>query len=173
MAAPRAPLDLACEGEPYAFAKMDEAAAGTIANWHYADPYGFYDLASDPDDLAEFLDRTRWEGEYFRVDRGDRLVGFWQIQPAKADATEVGFGLAPDLTGQRLGEAFVQAGLEHTVAVAQCRVVTLFVAQFNRRAITVYERVGFRAVGTSARQTPQGSLNFVAMELTVSPDREF
>ena len=69
------------------------------------------------DDLAEMLDRARWGEEYFRVDRGDCLTGFWQIKPARGEVREIGFGLAPELTGYRLGTAFVRAGVDFTAVV--------------------------------------------------------
>jgi ribosomal-protein-alanine N-acetyltransferase len=152
---------------PYAFHKMDEAAAGAIAEWRYPGEYGFYDLSADPDDLGEMLDRSRWEEEYFRVDRDGCLAGFWQIKPARGEVTEIGLGLAPELTGRGLGTAFVLAGVDLTVASTRTAVVALDVAEFNRRARTVYERVGFRAVRTLVRETPQGPLSFIAMELRV------
>jgi len=166
---PDAGLDAGQRDEPYAFYKMDRKAADMVAEWRYPGVYAFYDLSSDVEDLAELLDQTRWEAEYFLVDRGGRLTGFWQIKPPSGKAREVGFGLAPELIGQGLGAAFVRAGVDFTVAVVGCPVVSLHVADFNWRAIRVYERVGFRTVGSSVRETPRGALQFLLMELTAAP----
>lgn len=146
---------------------MDRDGADTVAAWRYPGVYAFYDLSSDPADLAAFLDGTRWDREYFRADRGGSLAGFWHIKPPTLEAREVGFGLAPELTGRGLGAAFVRAGVEFTAAVTGCPVVSLYVAEFNRRAITVYERVGFRHVGSVVAETPRGALQFLVMELTI------
>lgn len=168
MVAANARPDVDRRDEPFSFRNMDAIAADMVAEWRYPGVYAFYDLSSDADDLAELLDQTRWEGEYFRVDRGGRLTGFWQIKPPSGEAREVGFGLAPELTGQGLGAAFVRAGVDFTVAVTGCAVVSLHVAEFNGRAFSVYERVGFRTIGSSVRGTPRGALPFLLMELTVS-----
>jgi len=166
---PNAPPDVDGRDEPFSFRNMDRKAADMVAEWRYPGVYAFYDLSSDAEDLAELLDQTRWEGEYFRVDRGGRLTGFWHVKPPSGEAREVGFGLAPELTGQSLGAAFVQAGVDFTVAATGCPVVSLHVAEFNGRAIRVYERVGFRTVGSSVRETPRGAVQFLLMELRVSP----
>ena len=97
-----------------------------VAEWRYPGVYAFDDLSSDAGDLAELLDQTRWEGEYFRVDCAGRLTGFWQVEPPRGEARGVGFGLAPELTGQGLGAAFVRAGVDFTVAVTVCPVVSLY-----------------------------------------------
>jgi ribosomal-protein-alanine N-acetyltransferase len=167
--APNARPDVGGSDEPFSFLNMDRMAADIVAEWRYPGVYAFYDLWSDAEDLAELLDQTRWEGEYFRVDRGGRLTGFWHVKPSSGEAREVGLGLAPELTGQGLGAAFVRAGVDFTVTVTGCPVVSLHVAEFNRRAISVYERVGFRTIGSSVRETPRGALQFLLMELTVSP----
>jgi RimJ/RimL family protein N-acetyltransferase len=48
----------------------------------------------------------------------------------------------------------------------------LYVAELNQRAINVYERVGFRAAGSSVRETPQGTVRLLSMELDVPGSRE-
>jgi len=79
----------------------------------------------------------------------------------------VGLGLAPELTGRELGTSFGLQGTDFTVSITGCRAVALRDAEFNRRAITVYERVGFRPLGYSVRETPVGSMRFLAMEIAV------
>jgi len=65
----------------------------------------------------------------------------------------IGFGLKPELTGHGLGAGFVSACIEFAVKRHDYRgeYVRLGVATSNKRAITVYERVGFepfdKAVG--------------------------
>jgi len=107
------------------------------------------------EDLAEMFDRTHWNTAYFRIDCVGDLAGFWQIKPGGSAVGEMGLGLAPKLTGHGPGTAFVRTGGDFTMAITECRVVELYVAEFNRRAINVYERVGLRAIGSSVCETPQ------------------
>jgi ribosomal-protein-alanine N-acetyltransferase len=87
------------------------------------------------------------------------MVGAYDDQ----SALDVGLGLRPDLVGRGLGLAFVEAGLDfahETFAPASYR---LSVATFNRRAIAVYERAGFRATRSFIQHTNGGDHEFVAM----------
>jgi [ribosomal protein S18]-alanine N-acetyltransferase len=148
----------------YRFEPMSEPQARIVAGWHYAAPYDFYDWEADEDDLAELLDPARREGRYFAVlgDRDD-LVGFFGFG-REGDAVEVGLGLRPDLTGRGLGLPFLLAGLEFArgrYAPARFR---LAVATFNRRAIRVYERAGFRRGETYPHRTNGGVHEFLRME---------
>jgi ribosomal-protein-alanine N-acetyltransferase len=71
--------------------------------------------------------------------------------------------MRPDLTGRGLGLAFVEAGLafaRETFAPASFR---LSVATFNRRAIAVYARAGFRPRGTFSSHTNGGEHDFLVM----------
>ena len=57
----------------------------------------------------------------------------------------IGFGLKPELTGIGLGYGFVSACVEFAVTHSDYKgeYIRLGVAIFNKRAIKVYERVGF------------------------------
>src|SRR5215211_9054433 len=95
----------------YRFRQMEDEEAVEISGWSYDPPYDFYDATSDPDDLAELLDRKRrQEGAYYAAfDERGALVGFFQFEK-KGRIVEV--GLRPDLTGRKLGLGFMLAGLE-------------------------------------------------------------
>ena len=122
----------------FAIRPMTEADARAIAAWHYPEPYDFYDWSQDAGDLAELLDPAEWGERYFAADADGVLAGFFVVKRG-AEATEIGLGLRPDLTGRGLGAAFLEAGLRFAGAGR----FTLSVAAFNQRAITVYERAGF------------------------------
>jgi ribosomal-protein-alanine N-acetyltransferase len=140
---------------------MDEQAARAIALWQYDGPYAFYN--SDPGDLAELLDPTRWPDAYFSVmGIHDELIGFFQFTP-RDECLEIGLGLRPDATGKGLGLDFVLAGLEFARQRFAPRSFSLDVATFNARAIRVYERAGFRPIRVYLRRTERWEQEFLEM----------
>ncbi len=149
----------------FRFRPMRQSDAEAIAGWHYPEPFSFYDWAADPRDLAELLDPTARGDGYFAVeDEANNLVGFFHYREPHGDRLEIGLGLHPERTGQGLGRSFVEAGLDFGRRRFAPTEFTLSVASFNRRAITVYERVGFSAVRVFAHWTNGGEWEFVEMQ---------
>ena len=147
----------------YAIRPMTAADARAIAAWRYPEPYDFYDADADPGDLAELLDPAQWGRRYFAADDATgELVGLFVFK-RDGGVVEIGLGLRPDLTGQGLGRRFVEAGVAYAVDVLEATEVALAVAAFNRRAITVYERAGFREVKRYRHETNGGVHDFVRM----------
>ena len=146
------------------FRQMDDADAREVSGWRYEPPYDFYDAAADPDDLVELLDPQRRRGVYFSaLDAESVLVGFFQFE--KTDGTvNVGLGLRPGLTGMGLGEEFVLSGLAFARERFSPERFTLSVATFNRRAIGVYARAGFRRGEVYLHETNGGEHEFLRME---------
>ena len=136
-----------------------------VATWHYEPPYDFYDLASDPDDGAAMHDPTR--AAHYRAvlaDGDGRLEAFWYFDWANG-AVEIGIGLRPDLTGRGQGESFLSAQLAYAAQTWQPTVFRLCVADWNERAIRLYERLGFREVGRETRHFELvGDHGFLRME---------
>src|SRR5439155_1592684 len=75
-------------------------------------------------------------------DAAGALIGFFSFKQADRRALDIGLGLEPGHTGQGLGGAFLEAGLDFARARFEPERFVLAVAGFNRRAITVYERAG-------------------------------
>lgn len=170
----------------YVFAPMTTTVAERIDGWSYPPPYHFYDLATDQADREAFLDPASWPDRVFAVHdagapdhpqeaaRGDgpgerSLAGFFSFTPdADGESVEVGLGMAPERTGSGEGSRFVSAG----VAFAQGRydpgTLTLGVAAFNERAISVYEAVGFERTGTFEQATNGDRHEFVEMRLSLA-----
>ncbi len=147
----------------FIFTPMTAAQAHAIVAWHYEGPYAFYDVAQDPDDARAFLDNWTWGKTMFSVvDARGELAGFFSCRQ-DGDAVTIGLGLRPDLTGQGLGFAFLQAGLGFARGAFSPRHFRLSVALFNRRAIRVYERAGFRPSGTATVETNGGRHEFLDM----------
>ena len=144
---------------------MTQADAEAVAAWRYPGEYAFYDFTADPDDLALLLDPAR-RGDTFHAADGEdgRLAGFFQVEPG-AEGVELGLGLRPDLCGHGLGEGFTRLGIDVVRELHGTARITLAVAAFNARAITVYERCGFVETGRHVRHTSGDDWEFVDMEL--------
>ena len=154
---------------PVSFRVMTQEDAVEVSGWHYPPPYDFYDATADAGDLAELLDPELRAGNYLAaVDRGGSVVGFAQLV-ADGGTVDVGLGLRPDLTGRGLGAGFL--GGAGGGAQPPCRrTLTLSVAAFNRRAITVYERAGSH--GRAQHATNGGVHEFVTMARTGAAERD-
>jgi ribosomal-protein-alanine N-acetyltransferase len=142
----------------------NETHAQEVEEWHYEPPWDFYDLASDPEDLAANRDPARNGHRRAVLGEDGRLEAFWYFD-RHGDVTEVGIGLRPDLTGHGLGESFLNAQLEYAASEWTPATLRLFVASWNERAIRLYERVGFREVAREMRHFELvGDHEFIQME---------
>jgi [ribosomal protein S18]-alanine N-acetyltransferase len=152
---------------------MTAADARAVATWRYPGEYAFYDADADADDLAELLNPAEWGHRYFAVDEEARheLAGFLVVK-LSGRVAEIGLGLRPGLTGLGLGESFVADCLRFAADTLGAQSYTLAVAAFNQRAITVYERAGFRKVERYEHFTNGGLHTFVRMARgTIDPTR--
>jgi [ribosomal protein S18]-alanine N-acetyltransferase len=146
------------------FVQMSQEDAEEIADWRYDPPYDFYDARADESDLANLLNPVRREDRGFSArDEAGELVGFFTYA-RDADAIVVGLGLRPDLTGRGLGAWFVEQGLDFGRARFAPQRFRLNVAEFNERAVKVYERAGFVRTRSFQDQTNDGSYPFLEME---------
>lgn len=150
----------------FSFKPMGETDAQAIAVWHYEPPYDFYDMAQDPDDLAELLNPQSWQGEYYAAtDERGELAGFFTFRWHDATTLEIGLGLRPDLTGKGLGLPFLEAGLAFGRSSFAPASFILHVATFNTRAIRTYERAGFNSQQTYMQRTNGSEYEFLRMLL--------
>lgn len=134
--------------------RVEAATAEALAEraaWRYPAPYDFYDDDGVPPKNPECFYSVR--------DEDGALVGFYFFMP-RGDGLFYGLGLRPDLTGRGLGLEFVEAGIAFAEETFGRRRFVLDVAEFNARAIRVYERAGFHPTGSHSR----GDVRFVDME---------
>jgi [ribosomal protein S18]-alanine N-acetyltransferase len=152
------------------FTEMSQSEAREIAAWKYEPPYDFYDAAKDPEDFDEHLDPEK-RRDYFSAISGGELVGYFCFGSKarvlggdySGDALDIGLGMRPDLTGRGLGLDFLEAGLAFAKRRFSHAAFRLSVAEFNERAITVYERAGFAKTGAFTRRANGGDHTFILM----------
>jgi RimJ/RimL family protein N-acetyltransferase len=151
---------------------ITRADAQAISRWRYDGPYAVYN--GNPSSVSSLLQpRYLYHsvhdghgelvgyfcfGEDARVLAGRRL-GLYD----REDALDVGLGMRPDLTGKGLGEEFVRAGLKFADETYAPPAFRLTVATFNRRAIRVYERAGFKRVETFGATRLNGEREWLLM----------
>lgn len=168
------------------FTPMSRAGAEAILRWRYDPPYNTYNALEDDsagfDAVAEMLDARSphfamcvtgargWESEDpagFFAFGSSCEVGSEPDAPRephlrRADGSiTIGLGLRPDLTGRGLGAPFVEAGLALARERYHPTAFRLFVYAWNQRAITVYERAGFRYVGRAGASGADGRPAFI------------
>ncbi len=157
---------------------MTEEAARTVVAWRYEPPYDFYNLADNPEVLAELLDgsyEAAWDAEgdvaaFFctglaaQVPDGFRVGAYDNLDGVVVD---LGLGMRPDLTGRGLGQLFIEDVMgifrdQHLGAW-----IRLTVAAHNERAFRLYRRMGFAA----ERQFESHGVTFYTMRraLTAPP----
>lgn len=151
----------------YNFVSMNKEYAHEIAyNWKYNDIYSFYDITADEDDLEEFLNEESWSDHYFVVlNEKSEIVGFYSFR-FENEIMWIGFGLKPELTGRKLGADFVIAGINFGVKKFNYKksYIMLAVALFNKRAIRMYENIGFQAVENYMQKTNGAEFEFIKMK---------
>ncbi|MDN4525015.1 GNAT family N-acetyltransferase [Fictibacillus fluitans] len=146
---------------------INQEFALEILNWNYEAPYDFYNMDTSNDSMNELL-----ENSYTVVlDEKDNLTGFFctgtaaqvpageQVGAYKKDALDIGLGMNPELTGQGNGSLFLSFILEYLEGQSRDRAFRLTVASFNKRAIRLYEKFGFREIFAFHR----GEAEFIVM----------
>jgi RimJ/RimL family protein N-acetyltransferase len=126
---------------------IDYAAQSTVWVYDGLDEVYGHD-PKNPHDLAE-LDPASWTNRVFAaLDDAHSYAGIFQIEESEGLLTIEAY-LRPDLTGKGLGERFVRTGVAFARRECGCRAThaRLWVNAVNRRAIKVYERIGFRITG--------------------------
>jgi GNAT superfamily N-acetyltransferase len=128
------------------FEPLRLADAWVIGGWRYDPPYDAYNLDRLNLVMMVLMKRSyaRLGQEHYGVwsDGGD-LVGLFSFARAGKEGITVGLALRPDLAGKGNGLAFMQAGLAFARRRYAPKFFQLTVAEFNQRAIKVYERAGF------------------------------
>ncbi len=131
-----------------------------------------YNSEGDEESIIELL-----AGNYYVViDEAQTVIGFFcfgdgaQVPSgnevgAYSDTSfvDIGLGMRPDLCGHGGGYDFFVKGLMFAKSLFNTSKFRLTVASFNKRAIRLYERLGFIEVKRFERKTEVGMTEFVVM----------
>ncbi|MET1249953.1 GNAT family N-acetyltransferase [Sporolactobacillus sp. STCC-11] len=143
---------------------MNRVQAAEYVHWTYEAPYTFYTI---PEEGIEetykdiFFDSAN---HYFSVLNKGHLFGIFEYAMS-ANGFEIGLGICPQEMGKGNGRAFVSNclafGRKHFNYQG---VIKLDVADFNQRAIHLYEQLGFSETGREARLSFGKPVTFIKME---------
>jgi ribosomal protein S18 acetylase RimI-like enzyme len=149
----------------------------------WSDAFGW---SVSPEDLAAELE-SRSEASFAQAlsrwttlvaEDDGTLAGYVQfgdvaiegIDPQPADQELHQLYVDPPLQGAGIGRALMEAALAHP-RLAQAKRVYLQVWERNERAVRLYERLGFRVVGTTSFTVGSEDVEDLVMALDVSPSR--
>jgi len=130
---------------------MNKTLSAEILNWYYEPPYDIYNNDCSEENIQELLN----ENYKAIVDEYHNLVGFFCIgESAKvpagykfgvyhADLIDMGLGMNPNLVGQGNGFEFCSSIINYIKKQFRDTPIRLTVATFNKRAIRLYEKLGF------------------------------
>lgn len=99
-------------------------------------------------------------GESARVP-GGTSIGLYQEE----GYLDIGLGLDPDLTGQKIGSVFLKQSLAFLQNQFNSSHFRLVVATFNERAIKVYERTGFKRDKEFYSKVHDEDMIFISMKM--------
>ncbi|ADU29531.1 GNAT family N-acetyltransferase [Evansella cellulosilytica] len=148
---------------------LDDKMAKQILSWKYEKPYDFYNNEVSEEALNELLDGSY---KAITTDNGDLvgptekvkerhffsaldLIGFFCIgQTAqipighqygvyREDCVDIGLGMHPDYVGKGYGFDFCTYIIKNINENFEGMALRLSVATFNKRAIHLYEKLGF------------------------------
>ncbi|MCA0981434.1 GNAT family N-acetyltransferase [Exiguobacterium aestuarii] len=148
----------------HTFHPLTQEQAELIAfEWRYEGDYAFYNMDADEEDLALFLDADERGDTTFAILEDDDLIGFVTLQFESAETVSIGLGMRPDLTGSGNGHRFLTSILTWIEATYGTHTIRLAVATFNKRAIRLYESLGFIPQDTFMQETNGGVYPFLTM----------
>lgn len=147
----------------YHFKTMNQDEVEKVISWKYEGIYAFYDMEADMEDLREFRDVAAENQKYWSVYEKELLVGFFSYNEQELDQVEIGLGMNPKMVGQGYGLSFLKTGIQKAIDLYQPSSLSMSVAEFNKRAIKVYQKAGFIKKTTFVQRTNGGMYPFVSM----------
>ncbi|WP_042149498.1 GNAT family N-acetyltransferase [Paucisalibacillus sp. EB02] len=129
--------------------KMTDEYAIEILGWKYESPYDLYNNVLSGEAILELTRHS-----YKAILSDEKVVGFFctgkdaqvpaghEFGAYKDDCIDIGLGMRPDLTGNGLGSKFLHYILEK-IQHEYDGCIRLTVADFNKRAIHLYEKFNF------------------------------
>ncbi|MEO0759490.1 MAG: GNAT family N-acetyltransferase [Cyanobacteria bacterium J06648_16] len=168
------------------FKPLEQKEAIVVLGWQYPSPYDRYNFVRgnfSEDDLKKALiDLTNPENAFFSIfGKRNTLEGVCSFGPDgqvpggdySKKALDIGMGLRPDLTGKGLGQQYAAAVVKFGISRYRPQQLRVTIAAFNRRAQTVWQRLGFTPIARFTKTNGQDLFTVMtcSSEGFVSPER--
>ena len=133
---------------------LSEKDKQQICAWKYDGEYRIYNLPAYEEMLAQQRGFTnpQTEKNYYGFWDEETLVGFINIAE-KTDEVFIGIGVKPELCGKHYGQRILLTAYEISKTLYSDKPLYLEVRTWNKRAVTCYEKAGFRIDGQSYELT--------------------
>jgi len=135
-----------------------------ILTWKYDGIYSFYDNSIQKEKI-EWIESFIDSDDNFSIyNEQNELVGncsFYYIEEFFC----LGVQMRPELTGKGFGTEFVRAIINFGKKKYNLSYIDLTVAKFNKRAIKVYEKVGFKIIEEIVNTIRGNDYDFLIMRL--------
>lgn len=138
------------------YRNLSEEAKRQICAWNYSGEYEIYNLPDYEEMQAQQFGFADPESEknYYGFWDETILVGFVNILEEK-DEVFIGIGVHPELCGRHYGQRMLLNAYEISKKLYPNKPLYLEVRTWNKRAITCYERAGFRIDGQAYELTTE------------------
>jgi ribosomal-protein-alanine N-acetyltransferase len=161
------------------FCPMEKTHARSILGWRYDPPYDVYDPGAG--DVKETM-RVFLDPEYaytVLLTAEGELIAYCcfgvdaQVPGGdyRGEALDVGLGVRPDRTGKGQGSVYVEAILDYARRAFSPPAFRVTIAEFNARALRVWERAGFRRMQMFCRESDGHVFVILARDEAQSGDR--
>lgn len=135
-----------------------------ILTWKYDGIYSFYDNSIQKEKI-EWIESFIDSDDNFSIyNEQNELVGncsFYYIEEFFC----LGVQMRPELTGKGFGTEFVKAIINFGEKKYNLSYIDLTVAKFNKRAIKIYEKLGFKIVEEIVNTIRGNDYDFLIMRL--------
>jgi [ribosomal protein S18]-alanine N-acetyltransferase len=151
----------------YTIRKRTQEDVAEFITWTYEGVYSFYDNNIQEEKINGFLQSVNTDRMYSVVDGQGELIGnceFFDVGEPSEEIMAVGVQMRPDLTGNGNGLVFIKSIIEEGRKMIGFSHLELAVAEFNTRAIHVYELAGFRRKGDFQNFIRGEEYRFIIME---------
>ncbi|GKX29486.1 N-acetyltransferase [Vallitalea longa] len=144
-----------------------ESDTQEFLTWSYEGEYSFYDNAIQQEKIDNIKSLTGSDKAFSVYNEKNELVGNCEFYDVGDDGVlfyAVGVQMKPSLTGQGHGLTFCKAIIEHGRKTLGFNELGIAVADFNKRARRVYEKLGFEFVEDQVWNIRGNDYKFIIME---------